>query len=215
MGYENGKLPDSALADIPGGRLANDGAAASWLAGPAKAGLRPLGPDSSYRSYDRQVYYWNLYQSGQGNLAAVPGTSNHGWGHAVDLADPSWMREWIIEHGHAYGWYWGEAPSEVWHVTWSGEEWAGRPVFVPLRRGVRNNHARVRRLQKMLRHAGGVLPKPRPGRYWRGRFTGRFGLRTERAVRRFQRDHHLAPDGVVGPRTWATLRRLGRKDVAK
>ena len=28
-----------------------------------------------HRSYERQVYYWNLYQSGAGNLAASPGTS--------------------------------------------------------------------------------------------------------------------------------------------
>jgi len=35
--------------------------------------------------------------------------------------------------------------------------------------------------------------------------TGRFDANTEAAVRRFQRDHGLVPDGIVGPRTWATL----------
>ncbi len=30
-------------------------------------------------------------------------------------------------------------------------------------------------------------------------------LGTEAAVRQFQRDHRLIPDGIVGPRTWATL----------
>ena len=34
---------------------------------------------------------------------------------------------------------------------------------------------------------------------------GDFGGRTEAAVRQFQRDHGLRPDGIVGPRTWATL----------
>src|SRR5262249_45648905 len=35
--------------------------------------------------------------------------------------------------------------------------------------------------------------------------TGSFDGNTEAAVRRFQRDHGLVPDGIVGPRTWATL----------
>jgi N-acetyl-anhydromuramyl-L-alanine amidase AmpD len=35
--------------------------------------------------------------------------------------------------------------------------------------------------------------------------TGTFDANTEAAVRRFQRDHGLVPDGIVGPRTWATL----------
>jgi N-acetyl-anhydromuramyl-L-alanine amidase AmpD len=35
--------------------------------------------------------------------------------------------------------------------------------------------------------------------------TGRFDADTEAAVRQFQRDNGLVPDGIVGPRTWATL----------
>lgn len=35
--------------------------------------------------------------------------------------------------------------------------------------------------------------------------TGRFNAITEAAVRQFQRDSGLVPDGIVGPRTWATL----------
>lgn len=34
---------------------------------------------------------------------------------------------------------------------------------------------------------------------------GVFGPLTEAAVRRFQREHALVPDGIVGPRTWAAL----------
>jgi hypothetical protein len=34
---------------------------------------------------------------------------------------------------------------------------------------------------------------------------GDFGPLTEAAVRRFQRDHGLVPDGIVGPKTWAVL----------
>jgi murein L,D-transpeptidase YcbB/YkuD len=35
--------------------------------------------------------------------------------------------------------------------------------------------------------------------------VGVFDAETEAAVRQFQRDHGLVPDGIVGPRTWATL----------
>ena len=34
---------------------------------------------------------------------------------------------------------------------------------------------------------------------------GNFGPKTEGAVRVFQRDHGLVPDGIVGPRTWIAL----------
>jgi N-acetyl-anhydromuramyl-L-alanine amidase AmpD len=35
--------------------------------------------------------------------------------------------------------------------------------------------------------------------------SGNFDGATEAAVRQFQREHELVPDGIVGPRTWATL----------
>ena len=35
--------------------------------------------------------------------------------------------------------------------------------------------------------------------------NGIFDAVTEAAVRQFQRDHGLVPDGIVGPRTWATI----------
>lgn len=34
---------------------------------------------------------------------------------------------------------------------------------------------------------------------------GKFGAGTEAAVRNFQRNHNLVPDGIVGPKTWAFL----------
>jgi D-alanyl-D-alanine carboxypeptidase len=114
----NGRLPASVLSPINGGRLSKS-AARAWNAGPGRAGCRPLGPNSSYRTYERQVYYWELYQSGRGNLAARPGTSNHGWGNAVDLAQPS-MRTWIDNNGARYGWRKVEAASEWWHVNYVG-----------------------------------------------------------------------------------------------
>src|SRR4051812_43949361 len=120
---ENGKLPDHELAEIPGGKLATE-AAANWLALRAKGGreigvwISPIGPRGSYRTFADQEYFWTLYQEGKGNLAAHPGTSNHGWGHAVDLAAPASMRPVIDRFGEPFGWRWGEARSENWHVTY-------------------------------------------------------------------------------------------------
>ena len=51
--------------------------------------LYPAGPLSAYRSYAQQLYLYDLYLSGQGSLAAPPGTSSHEYGIALDLADPS------------------------------------------------------------------------------------------------------------------------------
>jgi peptidoglycan hydrolase-like protein with peptidoglycan-binding domain len=35
--------------------------------------------------------------------------------------------------------------------------------------------------------------------------NGRFGPKTEAAVREFQRAHHMVPDGIVGPKSWAAI----------
>ena len=74
---------------------------------------------------------------------------------------------------------------------------------VPLARGAGIDRAggssRVRALQRQLR-AVGVGPGP---------VDGRFGARTEAAVRRFQHARGLAVDGIAGPHT---TRRLARHD---
>ena len=48
---------------------------------------------------------------------SYPGTSNHGWGEAVDISDLEWQK-FAKEHGKKYGWCWGENKSESWHFTY-------------------------------------------------------------------------------------------------
>jgi LysM repeat protein len=81
--------------------------------------LYPDGTLSGYRSYAQQLYLYNLYLSGQGSLAAVPGTSSHEYGIALDLAEP-YMRTVVDQIGANYGWAKTEAPDEWWHVNYVG-----------------------------------------------------------------------------------------------
>jgi hypothetical protein len=124
----NGRLPNSELTAIPGGRLRKD-AAASWLAMRAYIGKKrgvwicPTSVRTAYRPYADQEYFWKLYRSGRGALAARPGTSNHGWGIAVDIPSPA-MQAAVRECGHQFGWgirggrLRSDAPSEAWHCTY-------------------------------------------------------------------------------------------------
>lgn len=41
--------------------------------------------------------------------------------------------------------------------------------------------------------------------YTCGTADGIFGSKTETAVKKWQKDHNLVPDGIVGPKTWATI----------
>ncbi len=72
--------------------------------------------------------------------------------------------------------------------------------FVALRkgdgfRGATPQHmAEVERLQRALARAGMSVA-----------VDGLFGAATDAAVRRFQREHGLPVDGIVGPKTWARL----------
>lgn len=129
---ENGKLPASELAPIEQGQLAVDNyCASSWNAMNVEARalgqeLYPTGSMSSYRTYDQQVYLYEQYLNGTGALAAVPGTSNHGWGLAVDVATQD-MRAMIDHIGRKYGWAkeWSDAPSEWWHLKYKSGVWSG------------------------------------------------------------------------------------------
>ncbi|CAF3193441.1 unnamed protein product [Rotaria sp. Silwood2] len=90
---------------------------------------------SGFRTVARQEYFWNCYQTkacNNGNLAARPGTSNHGRGAALDLntdcgsqsgATPncggSRVYQWLKNNGHNYG-FKRTVQSEPWHWEYVG-----------------------------------------------------------------------------------------------
>jgi D-alanyl-D-alanine carboxypeptidase-like protein len=124
----NGRLDESELTAIPGGALRDD-AAGAWLAMRRHIGknkgiwICPTSRRTAYRTFADQQYFYNLWRSGRGALAAVPGTSNHGWGLAVDLPRAD-MQAAVRECGHQFGWgikggkLTSDAPSEEWHCTY-------------------------------------------------------------------------------------------------
>src|SRR5215208_2269924 len=141
----NGMLPDAALAAIPGGRLRRD-AAGAWNAMNAESErrygvtLRAGGPASSYRTVAQQRQlrqYW--VKHGKPQNAAIPGTSNHGWGLAVDV--PTQRIRWVIDQiGRRFGYAkaWSDASWEWWHLRYRPGVWHGSaaPSGPPtLRRG--------------------------------------------------------------------------------
>lgn len=91
--------------------------------------------NSGFRTIARQQYFWNCYQTkacNNGNLAAQPGTSNHGRGIALDLntdcskqigAKPdcgaSKVYQWLYNNGHNYGFV-RTVQSEPWHWEYQG-----------------------------------------------------------------------------------------------
>ncbi len=126
-GQQNGNLDPGSLCPLwmaPGHRQRSDAAAAFNAMSKRYAATRgtPLCVTDSYRSYSEQV---DLYRRKPG-LAAVPGTSNHGWGIAVDLCGGvqefgSAAHRWMQDNAPSFGWIhpsWarqGGSKPEPWH----------------------------------------------------------------------------------------------------
>lgn len=125
-GWANGQIPAEALCElgVNGHALRCDAAAAYGQMSTAFAAAfgQPLCITDSYRSLAGQVAAFYAKPA----LAAVPGTSNHGWALAVDLCGginvggtPQWT--WMTQHAGRFGFVqpdWaspgGEKP-EPWH----------------------------------------------------------------------------------------------------
>lgn len=207
MAILNGRLPQATLAPITHAAngeqayLRRD-AARAFLAMNAESEakfsvtLRVSSARVAYRPLKDQEYFWHLYETGQGNLAARPGTSNHGWGLAVDLATEQ-MRHIVDQIGGKYGFAkkWSDAPTEWWHIKWRP---GVRKGHAPFGYGTIHPGARgfpVYELKKLMR-------KHKLGGF---RLSRSYGPGAVNAVKRFQKMHYLKPDGIVGPATWHRL----------
>jgi cell wall-associated NlpC family hydrolase len=130
-GYPNGLIPPSAMCPLgpAGHHLRCDAAAAYRAMSSAFAGAfgTPLCITDSYRTYSSQVRLYGQKPA----LAAVPGTSNHGWGLAVDLcggierfgtAQYHWMKANSGRFGYLHP-DWaepGNGREEPWHWEYAG-----------------------------------------------------------------------------------------------
>ena len=131
-GYPNGLIPPSAMCPlgVAGHSLRCDAAAAyrAMSAAFAAAFGTPICITDSYRTYASQVRLYGQKPA----LAAVPGTSNHGWGLAVDLcgghpdtsAPPQYT--WMKANSGRFGFLhpdWaepGNGREEPWHWEFAG-----------------------------------------------------------------------------------------------
>ncbi len=124
IAHGNGTIPASALQPV--------GIGGHRLWGPAAAGLNALVSDAArdgvvigitdtYRPIETQQQLAEekgLYN--QGGLAAVPGTSNHGWGVATDLDLDVRGLDWMRKNAWQYGFV-EDVPREPWHWTYRAE----------------------------------------------------------------------------------------------
>jgi D-alanyl-D-alanine carboxypeptidase-like protein len=131
-GYPNGQIPRAALCPLWGAEwhvLRADAAAAFNAMSKAYAAQfgRPILVTDSYRSYEMQV----ACRRAKGDLCATPGTSNHGWGTAVDLGDGvnsfnTVTHQWMRQNAPRFGWFhpsWAEpggSKPEPWHWEFGG-----------------------------------------------------------------------------------------------
>jgi nucleoid-associated protein YgaU len=146
-GQKNGQLAPGLLVECGIGKfkmVAPAARAMKALVAAASAAGYEVSATGTYRSYDQQVFLfhsrytttelpgrptktWNgttYWQMPGTAMAAVPGTSNHGFGLAADLALKNrrgqtvsvtlQFVEWLINNAATYG-YSAEAQSENWH----------------------------------------------------------------------------------------------------
>lgn len=162
-GQTNGRLSAAIMAETPGqaggvGVLLVEPAARAWralcAAAKAEGHVLKIGwSNSAYRPYaDQERIFrdrytttylqgrphktWNgrrWYQKPGTAVAAVPGTSNHGWGLAVDVGEErdgdtgtesvdQGTVDWLAANEHLYG-FSHELQSEPWHIRYfAGDE---------------------------------------------------------------------------------------------
>ncbi len=131
-GFPNGRLPVNLLCPVfaaPGKYLRADAAYAFDRMSHAYAAVfgGPICVTDAYRSYEDQV----RVAAQRPGFAATPGTSNHGWGTAMDLCGGiesfgAATHAWMLANAPLFGWFhpaWAEPTGslpEAWHWEFGG-----------------------------------------------------------------------------------------------
>lgn len=159
--------------------------------------------NEGHRTMARQWYFWRLYKSGKGNLAAFPSPyAPHIRTGRIDHA---------IDFNNAAGVMWAmrkrgvrcalTVPGESWHVEANASDlqaYWNKHHFDPPHTIKRGSHGKLVRLLKRKLRAHHT-PVARSLNIWH------FGARVEEAVKRFQKRKRLKADGIVGYTTWKAL----------
>ena len=163
------------------------------------------------RTFARQQYFWDCYQSGGcngGNVAARPSHSaphirTDRIDHAIDFSNDGAVYAWLSRKGLNPS---RTVRGESWHIEVSAanlrayyRRHKGDPVLK-----YRSSGPSVIKLKRLL-YAKGI--RNFSGKSNSSRYVPYFGKYTKDAVARFQRKNGMRADGVVGPATWRALRK--------
>lgn len=127
---QNGRLDPNLLTPIGNGHALQPEAAQQWITmreAAAADGVDLSRVTDSYRTYDSQVRLFDEKGqygvidpvTGKMGLAAVPGTSNHGWGTAIDGNFDPKAKAWLDQNSEKYGYK--TIKGEDWHWEYNGK----------------------------------------------------------------------------------------------
>jgi len=220
--YHNGYIPLNVMTEIPGGGYLRPDAAAAYMdmyrAAAADGVTITVGAGgAAYRTFQQQVDLAEdkgLYS--EGGLAAVPGTSLHGWGIAIDAGEGR-QRQWLAQNANKYGF--STISREPWHWQYDGSYWSPE---TPQAAGQK---------QKPQRATGGEVTSTDPRAAQASLatlrmtnpnilFNAMFGLLQDEASSRHggmpaQLAKDETPQGGVKRQLWQGFMDAGRADLAK
>ena len=137
--YENAKIPAKAMAKVPGTGFLMEPHAAQALNAMFRAAQQDgiqLTIGNTYRDYDTQAGLYKAHVEGSHPApVASPGSSNHGWGLAVDVASVGDREfQWLLNNAGRFGytnpWVEGKGDRdsvEPWHWEYGGGGDTGSP----------------------------------------------------------------------------------------
>ena len=161
---------------------------------------------------DVRYYLGQRYVRRRGTAAAaVPGTSNHGFGIAVDLhtgdgfgSFTSAQYKWMVTNGAKHGWSNAEGRSvnEPWHWVHNAANDKKAPKTA----------AKTRKPRKLAVLSHGKRKGSWQNRVWQQYLRSQghkivvdkiFGAATTAATKSWQKSRGLTPDGIVGIASWS------------